>query len=111
MNEYGVIILAALIGEFLLNIAAGVLNLRSLSDELPVEFQGIYDPDNYKRSQEYLKVNTRFDWIGSSFPSHCFATRQIDVTVIVCGFRFYAILGGPCTMDVLPVKGHRCLRC
>ncbi|MHB9155542.1 MAG: M48 family metallopeptidase [Endomicrobiales bacterium] len=39
--------------------AADWLNIRSLSRELPGEFEGYYDAGKYRVSQEYLKENTR----------------------------------------------------
>ncbi len=65
MNYIAIIILLTLLGDFVLHVWADILNLRMLRDELPKEFQGIYDAERYHRSQEYLKVNTRFGWIMS----------------------------------------------
>lgn len=60
MNLYGIIILAALLLDYILNLAADLLNLKSMRRELPEEFQGVYDPEAYRKSQEYLRVKTRF---------------------------------------------------
>lgn len=65
MNIIGIIILVTLIGDFFLNILADYLNLNILSNQVPSAFQGLYDPDKYRKSQEYLKVNTKFSWIVS----------------------------------------------
>lgn len=67
MNVYTVIILSALILDFVLNIAADLLNLKTLSGELPEEFKSVYDSEDYRRSQDYTRVNTRFGLILSSF--------------------------------------------
>ena len=45
MNVYGLIILAALLLEFGLRVAADVLNLRALDPKLPPEFQGVHDAE------------------------------------------------------------------
>ena len=63
MNTIAIIILAAIIFEAVLNGWADYLNLKMIRDELPKAFRGIFDPDRYRQSQQYLKVNTRFGWI------------------------------------------------
>ena len=77
MNIYGVIILAALALEYVLNLVADVLNVRALQTEVPAEFVGVYDPHAYRRSQEYLRVNTRFGCL----------TASVDL-VLLLGFWF-----------------------
>ena len=67
MNPYLIIILAALIGEFLLRSSARYLNLKALSPNLPAEFVGFYDEEKYRQSQEYTKVNAKFAYVSSSF--------------------------------------------
>jgi len=66
MNWIAWIILIALIVDYLLNLIADIVNLKHLSPEVPETFQNVYDADRYARSQEYLKVNTRFEWWVSS---------------------------------------------
>ncbi len=60
MNLYGIIILAALLAEYGLGVVSSVLNLRSLSEDLPSEFEGVYDAEAYSRSQEYTRETSRF---------------------------------------------------
>ena len=67
MNIIAIIILIALLFDFALNCLADYLNLTMLRDDLPRDFQGVYDPEHYRKSQEYLKVNTRFGWVTASF--------------------------------------------
>ena len=67
MNPFAVIILAALLADFLLHAGTDYLNLKVLRNEIPKEFEGVYDPEGYRRSQEYLKVNTRFGWTAGLF--------------------------------------------
>jgi STE24 endopeptidase len=67
MNFIAVIILSVIFAEFLLNFISDLLNLRMLQSDLPDTFQGWYDADRYRKSQEYLKVNTRFGWVVSVF--------------------------------------------
>ena len=67
MNTIALIILSAIIFDFLLNGLADYLNLKNLHHELPEAFQGVYDPERYRRSQQYLKVNTHFGWVSGTF--------------------------------------------
>ena len=67
MNIYLVIILVALCLDFSLSSLAKWLDLKNLRTNLPVEFDGYNSADEYVRSQEYLRTNTRFSVITSSF--------------------------------------------
>lgn len=67
MNIIAIIILVTIIFEFILNGLADYLNLKMLRNELPEAFREVYDPERYRKSQQYLKVNTRFGWITASF--------------------------------------------
>ena len=67
MNIIALIILFTIIFDFILNGIADYLNLKRLQSDLPEPFQGIYDPERYRKSQQYLKVNTRFGWITGTF--------------------------------------------
>ena len=67
MNVFAIIILAALILEFALEVVGNLLNLKALKTELPQALQGIYKPEEYARSQEYIRATTRFGLVGNSF--------------------------------------------
>ena len=67
MNIYAVIILIALIGDFVLKLSGDLLNIKSLKLELPPVLQGIYQPAEYHKSQEYLRATTNFSLVESSF--------------------------------------------
>ena len=66
MNIYLVIIICILIFQYVLNFLIAHLNVKSASSILPLEFEGYYDVDKYKKSQEYLKENTRFHEVEST---------------------------------------------
>jgi STE24 endopeptidase len=66
MNAYGIIILITLIGSYVLNIITNMLNLKSLTNRLPEEFSDVYDKNEYSKSQDYTRVNTKFGFITSS---------------------------------------------
>ncbi|MBU0544700.1 MAG: M48 family metallopeptidase [Proteobacteria bacterium] len=67
MNYIAVIILITVLADFILHTFADYLNLKNLTSELPYEFSDIYDSEKYIKAQEYLKTNTRFGWMSSSF--------------------------------------------
>jgi len=67
MNAIALIILFTIFFDLILHGIADHLNLKMLRNDLPKAFQGVYNPDLYRKSQEYLKVNTRFGWITSGF--------------------------------------------
>ncbi len=65
-NPFFIVILTALLVEHAIRITANLLNLRSLRAEQPSSLEGVYEPDDYRRSQEYLRANTRFYFITST---------------------------------------------
>ena len=67
MNIIALIILIALLFDSVLNGLSDYLNLTRLQEDLPEAFEGVYDPERYRKSQEYLKVNTRFGWMIAAF--------------------------------------------
>ncbi|MBW1850142.1 MAG: M48 family metallopeptidase [Deltaproteobacteria bacterium] len=79
MNYYFVIILVILIGTYLLDLIVDTANVRHVKTDLPEEFEGYYDETKYKKSQEYLRENTRFGIISSSI------TTPITIAFIVFG--------------------------
>jgi STE24 endopeptidase len=62
-----IIIFATLTGSYLVDNIADFLNLKNLNQPLPNEFKDHYDPKKYQDSQNYLKANTKFGFITSSF--------------------------------------------
>ncbi len=67
MNPFFIIILVALVLEFVLGIVANMLNLKAMKLGLPSALGGVYKPDEYHNSQEYTRANTRFDFASSAF--------------------------------------------
>ena len=106
MNIIAFIILFAFFFDFVLNVLADYLNLSRLRDDLPRDFEGVYDPERYRRSQEYLKDNTRFGWVtatfelivilafwfGKGFPLLDEWVRAFNYGPIVCGLIYMAAL-------------------
>ena len=67
MNAFFVIILVALVLELVLRLVANLLNLKALKLELPPALEGVYKPEDYRKSQEYTRATTRFDFVASTF--------------------------------------------
>jgi STE24 endopeptidase len=66
MNVFGIIILLALLLDFGLGLAGELLNLKALALEPPPPLRGIYDPAEYRRSQEYSRATTRLGLVDST---------------------------------------------
>ncbi|WP_372364528.1 M48 family metallopeptidase [Candidatus Uabimicrobium sp. HlEnr_7] len=67
MNTYAWIILVTIVFSYILNLVSDLLNLSALKDNLPEEFNGIYDEESYQNSQKYTRVLTRFSFITDLF--------------------------------------------
>ena len=66
-QTFYLIIIGALILEYLLSTVSSVLNMNSVSEDVPNGFQDHYDEEKYAKSQAYLKDNTRFGLLSSTF--------------------------------------------
>jgi STE24 endopeptidase len=67
VNAYALLILAAILFQNALSLAADLLNLKALRPELPAGFEGVYDAERYRRSQEYTRARTRFSFWPQAF--------------------------------------------
>jgi len=83
MNWYLVIILVILIGDYVLGLVVDVLNVKYLKTDLPAAFSGYYDEEKYRKSQEYLKENTRFGLITDSI-----TTPAVIAFILLGGFNW-----------------------
>ncbi len=66
MNAIAMVVVCAVLADWLLGLTADLLNLRRVEPRLPSTFHGWYDPQRYEKAQRYLMVNTRFGWIVST---------------------------------------------
>jgi STE24 endopeptidase len=66
MNPILIVVLCFLVGAYLLESWADLLNLRSLSPSLPREFADVVDPRTYQTSQEYTRARTRLGLVSST---------------------------------------------
>jgi STE24 endopeptidase len=106
MNIYAIIILVTLIFSYVLNLITNLLNLSHLSPALPGEFEGTYDAEAYKNSQNYTRVYTRFGfltgsisliitlffWFTGGFNYLDNIVRVLDLGAIGTGLIYIAIL-------------------
>ena len=65
-NTVFVVIIGVLLFGYLLDRWLDYLNLKHTLPELPKELSGIFDREEYKKSQLYKRDNTRFSFLTSS---------------------------------------------
>jgi STE24 endopeptidase len=102
----GGFILSTLVGYFLLDSLAKLLNLRSLQMRVPDEFLDVYDANRYRRSQEYTRWNTWFELVVSTVE---LATLLVfwflggfeALDQLIRGFRLPPVLNGLLYLGVL----------
>ncbi len=106
MNWLGIIILTALLIDFVLHAVADALNLSNFKKEVPEPFQDVYTAEQYRQSREYLRANTKSDWVESAFHLILFVgfwftggfnlldqwVRSLSENAVVCGIMFVFIL-------------------
>ncbi|MCM4168978.1 Protease HtpX [Arenibacter antarcticus] len=61
------IIIAILIIQFSIDRVLEYLNAKRYNDIIPKELDDVFDKKEYKKSQEYKKVNYKFGWITATF--------------------------------------------
>ncbi len=67
MTVYFLIIIGIIIFEYLLSSIVKALNVKALNPDLPKEFEGTFNQEKYRISQEYTKTNTRYSFVTSTF--------------------------------------------
>ena len=121
MNVFFVIILVAVIVEYLLGVVSNLLNLSALRPEAPEGLEDVYEPEKYAKSQEYTKVNTGFDLITSTFKLAVLLTfwlfggfnwldqivREWELHVILSGVLYIGLLGTAYIVINLPFSIYR----
>ena len=106
MNIIFWIILVAVMSEFLLGSLSVILNLRSLKTSPPVGLEDVFAADEYQRSQEYTRVQSRFGllvgffdlvilvifWFGGGFNYIDQEVRALGFNGIITGILFVGVL-------------------
>lgn len=67
MNKYAIIILIAILGDYLIGLVADYLNLKNQTPTPPAEFADLIDEKEYSKNRDYLRVNTIFGQWESLF--------------------------------------------
>lgn len=106
MNIFGIIILCALCGTFLIKLLADILNLKAAGAVLPEEFSGVYDQDAYEKSQNYLRHRTVFSLVTAAFELALllvfwFAGGFNHLDLLIRDFGFSALVTGILYIGIL----------
>jgi STE24 endopeptidase len=102
----GGFVLSTLIGYYLLDSLAKLLNLKRLETQVPSEFSDVYDENRYRRSQEYTRSNTWFElvvstttlvallafWFLGGFEGLDQLVRRMDLPNILPGLVYLGVL-------------------
>lgn len=121
MNTYAAIILFTLLVAQLIEWMTDYLNIRAIREKLPEEFADTYDENVYRRSQEYLRVNTRFSawasmidltilltfWFSGGFAWLDDRVRSLGFNAILSGLIFIGILLAARSLLSLPLSIYR----
>ena len=108
MNLFSYIIIAALFLNFLIGTIADVLNLKALKYKVPPDLEGLYKPDEYQKSQEYMRSQSRFGFVTDSFGLliillFWFTGGFNFLDQIVRSWGFGAIVNGLCYVGILVI--------
>jgi STE24 endopeptidase len=80
------LILGIIIFDFVLERILDHLNTTRWSEKLPEKLKGIFDDEEYKKSQAYKKVNHKFEMLTSSF--------SFLIIFLMLLFKGFAIVNG-----------------
>lgn len=114
------IIVAIIILDYILERILDYLNRTYWSDQLPAELEGIYNPEEYRKSQRYLRVNHTFGLVtgGLSFIIILvmvlfggFAlvdqwARYISTNPIIMALVFFGIIGFAADILSIPFSAY-----
>src|SRR5689334_17318611 len=100
------LLVAALVLDFAIHLAADLLNLRALRPDAPDDFRDLYDADRYRLAQAYTRERTWFGvltsslrllllltfWLGGGFGLIDRTTRALGWSELPTGLVFVAVL-------------------
>ncbi len=106
VNLFFIIILTALVLEFVLGLVANLLNLKALKLEIPPLLKGVYKPEDYRNSQEYTRSTTHFNFVAGTFAllllmSFWFAGGFNYLDQIIRAWGFVPIVNGLLYIGIL----------
>jgi STE24 endopeptidase len=79
MNIYTYIVLSFIVFVYLIETIADLLNVKNLTNNIPIEFENYFDKEKYEKSQKYLKANTNLSLVSST------VTLLIQIIFVVLG--------------------------
>jgi STE24 endopeptidase len=65
-NPYFALLIITFVVVHVIEMISTFLNVRALRPELPAAFEGVYDRESYRKSQDYTRESSRFDMISST---------------------------------------------
>jgi STE24 endopeptidase len=83
-NAPFILITCIIVFNFVLERALDLLNSRNWSDKLPDEVSDVYDAEQYKKSQQYKRVNDRFSLLTNTF--------SFGLIIVVLTFHVFGYL-------------------
>lgn len=106
------------LAKFILNLAADILNLRSLRGTLPEEFSGLFDETAYQKSQDYTAAKTKLGlivstcnlivlfgfWLAGGFGFLDSHVRSLSLSLIWTGLIYLGVLMLANYLFLLPFK-------
>jgi len=97
MNGYLIFIIAVLAGSYLLDTVLSILNLRSLSADLPAEFHDMYDAAGTENPSGISRNN---------------ALGMVESTVLLIATMVFILIGGFDYIDRIAARpgGRNCFR-
>jgi STE24 endopeptidase len=72
-------VLSFIVLVYVIQTIADLLNVKNITNTLPVEFENYFDKEKYEKSQKYLKTNTNFSLISST------VTLFVQIIFVVLG--------------------------
>ncbi len=99
MNFYLMLLVVLLVAAWCVESLSSLLTLRMLGDTPPEELADVYDPDAYRRSQEYTRAKDRVGFLESSLGLLlllvCIVAGWFDLLdVFIRGFGFGDLVNG-----------------
>ena len=118
MNTFAIVILVALVGEYLLGAVSGLLSARAFSPAVPAEFAGVFDDEKYARARRYTATRTRFGlargafdlavvlafWFAGGFAWLDAWARGLGQGPVVTGLAFIGVIALASTVLGLPFR-------
>lgn len=116
VNVFSVIILITVFVDFVLDLISNILNMKSLKSNLPDVLAGIYNEEEYKKSQQYTNENIRFNiikdaislvillvfWFAGGFSFWDQIVRGWGFNTIITGLLYIGILSTAYSIIMLP---------